>query len=59
MFGPSEASSDRLACAIHSGSAGADVPPSKPSSSPCGSGLYSEDQVLEQSADFSANRLRS
>jgi hypothetical protein len=51
------ASSDRLACAILSGSAGADVPTSNSSSSPCGSDPDLEDQVLEQSADFSANRL--
>ncbi|QDZ06647.1 hypothetical protein FPZ24_03465 [Sphingomonas panacisoli] len=33
--------------------------PSKSSSSPEGQGLFLEAQVLEQSADFSANRLRS
>jgi hypothetical protein len=41
------------------GSAGADVPTSKALSSPCGSDNNLEDQVLEQSADFSANRPRS
>jgi hypothetical protein len=51
------ASSDRLACAIHPDSAGADVPTSTSSSSPCGSDPDLEDQVLEQSADFSAGCL--
>jgi hypothetical protein len=57
VLGHQCASSDRLACAIHPGSAGADVPTSNSSSSPCGSDPDLEDQVLEQSADFSANRL--
>jgi hypothetical protein len=55
----SDALSDRLACALQPGSAGADVPTSKSSSSPCGSNNALEDQAFEQSADFSANRPHS